>query len=297
MSRTRLYPHRRARPDAVIWYDWWVEREGGRELLSLLLTGWDYAKDITVGISFELDPGAILESTGLASLEDLEVLVLGDCPDTQQRFSATAGLRNYRERLPIDIRLNLPSGQLAGSVQLSAHLVLARTVPPRGDRVAHLRGSRMHSSNPHTVKLEGDAGRFPTESVPFSEVRLGNAPWTVLTVYEDLSTAFMGSVRLLINTEHPVGQLLLATPPDTRMERLIKADIIRLLVASAAGRALETNPESVQEEGSVAQVLETMSRLFLGRSLRSAARLYIEDPAEFDVLLHDRLEPLIGLAT
>ena len=40
-----------------------------------------------------------------------------------------------------------------------------------------------------------------------------------------------------------------------------------------------------------------MCRLFLGRSLRIAARLYVDDPAEFDLLLHDRLDPLTGLAT
>jgi hypothetical protein len=293
----RLYPHRQVAPDAVTWHDWWIEREGDRALLPSVLTGWDYASDLTVGISVGLDPAAVLASSGLQTLDDIEILVVGDCADTQQRIVATADLARCKDTDPIDIRLSLPPGQLAGSVQFSAHLVLARNTEQRVDRVAYQRGSRLHSSGRFGVQLEGDAGRFPTEPVAFSEVRLGKAPWTVLSVNEDLSAAFMGSVRLLINTEHPVGQLLLATPPDRRVERLIKADVVRLLIARAAHHALDAPQGREYEEGSVGQVLNTMCRLFLGRTLRSSARLYVDDPAEFDVLLHDRLEPLTELAT
>ncbi|MFI6233506.1 hypothetical protein ACIBD9_08100 [Micromonospora sp. NPDC050784] len=279
----------------MTWHSWWIERDGDRALLPSVLTGWDYASDVTVGISASVDASAALASSGLESIEDIEILILGDCPDTQQRIVATADLATCSDGCPVDIRLHLPPGQLAGHVQLSAHLVLVRDAEGRTDRVAYQRGSRLHSSDRFVVQLEGATRRFPTESVAFSEVRLARAPWTVLTINEDLSGAFMGSVRLLINTEHPVGQLILATPPDPRIERLIKADVIRLLVARAAQHALEGPAGHEYEEGSVGQVLHTMCRLYLGRSLRSAARLYVDDPAEFDVLLHDRLEPLTGI--
>lgn len=293
MARVRLYPHRQAAPDSVTWRDWWIERDGGRAPLPPVLTGWDYASAETVGVGVDLDVEAVLDSTGLDTADDLEVLVLGDCRDTQQRFVATAPLGG-RVGDPLEIPLHLPPGQLAGSVRLSAHLVLARTTPERSEGIAHLRGALLHSSEAVTVQLEGDAGRFPTEPVAFSEIGLGNAPWTVLTVHEDLSAAFMGSVRLLINTEHPAGQLLLSAPPDARMGRLLRADIIRLLVAGAAGQVLD-GERAGYEDGSVGQVLETMCRLFLGRGLRMAVRLYLDHPAEFDLLLHDRINPLTEL--
>ena len=106
-------------------------------------------------------------------------------------------------------------GQVAGSVSLSAHLVLARTSQPRDNQVAYLRGARIHSSSPFSLRLEGNAGRFPTEAVSFSELGFGNAPWTVTCAYEELSDGFMGRIRLLINIEHPVGRLALepTAPP------------------------------------------------------------------------------------
>jgi hypothetical protein len=295
MARARLYPHRLAAAEAVTWHDWWIERGDDRARLPSLLVGWDYASEETVGISVDVDPGALLRSTGLQTLDDLEVLVLGDCPSTQQRFVATSGLAGCRQGASVEVGLKLPSGQLAGAVRLSAHLVLARTTPRRSERVAFLRGSLLHSCDPFTMQLEGGAGRFPTEPAAFSELGLGNAPWTVLVVHHDLSAAFMGSVRLLINTEHTAGQLLLAATPDARVGRLLKADIVRLLIGSTARLALDSASGLEPEEGSLGQVLDTMCRLFLRRTLRTAARLYVEDPAQFDLALHDCLEPLAGL--
>jgi hypothetical protein len=294
MAKARLYPHRRLPPDAVSWQDWWIERDGGRAVLPPLLTAWDYATSETIGISAAVDFEAVLAGSGLDTLADLEVLALADCAATQQRFAATAGLSACQGEI-VEARITLPRGQLAGSVRLSAHVVLARTKAPRGDRAAFLRGSLLHSSDPLTVHLEGDASRFPTEPVSFSEIGLGKAPWTVLAVHHDLASSFMGSVRLLINTDHPAGKQLLATP-NAHIGQLLKTDIVRLLVASTARSASESAPPSELEEGSIGQVLDTMSRFFLGRSLRMAAQLYLEDPAEFDRVLHDRLDPLAGLA-
>ena len=52
---------------------------------------------------------------------------------------------------------------------------------------------------------------------------------------------------------------------------------------------------NLTDEGSVGQVLETMCQSFLNMSLRTATRLYREDPARFDRVLHDHLDPLAGV--
>ncbi|WFE23302.1 hypothetical protein O7621_08400 [Solwaraspora sp. WMMD937] len=78
---------------------------------------------------------------------------------------------------------------------------------------------------------------------------------------------------------------------------MIKADAVRLLIAQTARQALDTSESTYAEEGSLGDVLDTMSRFFLGRSLRSSARLYVEDPAEFDILIHDRMQPMVEPST
>ena len=296
MAALRLLPHRVADARSVSWHRWWTERDGNRTELSALLAGWDYASHTTVGISVDLDEDALLASTGLDSMIDLEIFAMADCLLAQQRFVAIKPLREHQRGSTADVAVQLPPGQVAGAVRLSAHLVLARSTSARDFGVASLRGSRIDSSEPFTLRLEGDSGRFPTEPVKFSELGLGNAPWTVLTVYDEFSDGFLGSIRLLINLEHPVGQLALDPKAASRVSGLLHADIMRLLIANVAARG-ESTDESSHDEGSVGQVLETMCQGFLNMSLQTATRLYREDPARFDLVLHDHLDPFAGVIT
>ena len=294
MAALRFLPHKIADARSVSWHRWWTERDGNRTELSALLPGWDYASHTTVGISVDLDEDALLASTGLDSMEELEILAMADCLLPQQRFVAIKPLRGHQRGSTADISVQLPSGQVAGAVRLSAHLVLARITPKREYRVAFLRGSRIDSSEPFTLRLEGDSGRFPTEPVRFSELGLANAPWTVLTAYGELSDGFLGGVRLLINLEHPVGQLALDPKGASRVSDLLHADVMRLLIADAAVRGEDTGGSSY-EEGSVGQVLETMCQVFLDMSMRTATRLYRDEPVRFELVLQDRLDPFAGV--
>jgi hypothetical protein len=279
----------------VGWRNWWIERDGDRTDLTQVLAGWDYASNEIVGISVDIHEEALLKSTGLESLEDLEILVMADCPSVQQRFVAASPLHGHQPGTAIDVTLQLPPGQVAVDVRLSAHVVLARTTPYIGNRVAFLRGARIHSSETFTLRLEGESGRFPTEPVSFSELPLGNAPWTILAVYDDLSDSFLGGIRLLINTDHPVGRLSLDSKARSRVSGLLHADVLRLLIANMAARGDNADDDSAFEEGSVGQVLETMCQVFLGMTLRAAVLLYRDDPAYFDILLHNQFDPLGGV--
>jgi hypothetical protein len=294
MVALRLLPHRAAAARSVSWHRWWTEHDGDRIELSVLLAGWDYARQTTVGISVDLDEDALLASTGLNSINDLEILAMADCLLAQQRFVATKPLREHPRGSTADVTIQLPPGQVAGAVRLSAHLVLARTTPQREYGIAFLRGSRIDSSEPFTLRLEGDSGRFPTEPVKFSELGLGKGPWTILTAYDELSDGFLGGIRLLVNLENSAGQLVLDPKTAPRVNGLLHADVMRLLVADLATRG-EFKDEFSYEEGSVGQVLETMCQNFLSMGLRAAARLYKEDPVRFDLVLHDHLDPLAGV--
>ena len=294
MAALRFLPHRIAAASSVSWRPWWTEHDGNRTELSALLAGWDYASHTTVGISVDVDEEALLASTGLDSMDELEILAMADCRLAQQRFVATKPLREHQRGTTAEVSIQLPPGQVAGGVRLSAHLVLSRTTPRQEYRIAFLRGSRIDSSEPFTLRLEGDSGRFPTEPVRFSELGLGKAPWTVFTAYDELSDGFLGGIRLLINLEHPAGQLALDPKSASRVSGLLHADVMRLLIANVAARAEDTD-ESSYEEGSVGQVVETMCQGFLGMSLRAAARLCRDDPVRFELALQDHLDPLAGV--
>jgi len=291
MAKLRLLPHRTADPTSVNFDDWWIERDGARIPLPDLLRGWDYASKETVGLTVTIDGALFLSSTGLQSLDDVEVLLLADCKDSQIRISSRHSLKGDTQALDRVFELDLPAEQLAGSISLSALIVLARTNPQMGGRVARLRGARLISSKPKVVALEGESSRFPTEPVAFSHLHLPRAPWTLHITYEDLEASFMGGVRLLVNTEHPVGRMLLDGATADRVSGIAMADVIRLLVAVASDSS-EDLASADHEEGSVAFVLENMCEFYLGRDLPAAIRLYKAEPLQFDRILHERVEPL-----
>lgn len=294
MAKLRLYPHRMAHADSVSWHSWWIQHDGNRSALPPVLTAWDYASEETVGVSVDLNEEAVLLSTGLTSIGVLEVLAMADCPSIQQRFVARQQLAGHQGGTTIEVQLILPRGRVADVVQLSAHLVLADTLQSRDDQVAYLQGARIHSSDTFSVRLEGNAGRFPTEAVPFSELGFGNAPWSITCAFDQLSDNFMGGIRLLINTEHPVGQLSLEPNAPAWVGRMLRMDLVRLLVAQVASQVEEADTSSF-EEGSVGQVLNKMCRFFLGSGLKTAVSTYRDDPAYFERQLHDRLDPLNGV--
>jgi len=293
MAKLRLYPHRTADPSSVTFGDWWIERSGSRARLADLLTAWDYASEELIGTSLTLDVDSLLESTGHSSLEDLEVLLLADCPAAQRRVVARHPLAGYASIRDSAFSLTLPAGELAGAIRLSAQLVVAHDLEGAPPRVANVRGARLISSKTRTIALEGEASRFPTEAVPFSELGLSNAPWTLHTTFADLDTSFMGGVRLLVNTEHLVGQMLLDSSTADRVSGLTMGDVIRLLVATMADKKYADEiDDGGFEEGSVGYVVDSMCSFFLGHGLVQAIQLYEKDPLHFDLLLHERVRPL-----
>lgn len=291
MGKVRLYPHRTADPATVTFGDWWIERAATRAPLPSILPGWDYARDELIGTSLTIDHDALLASTGHTSLSDLEVLLLADCASAQRRVVARHPLAAYRAVQDEAFALALPAGQLAGSIKLTAHLVVARDLSISAPRVASARGARLLSSKPRTVALEGEASRFPTEPAAFSELRLPSAPWTLQTTFQDLDSSFMGAVRLLVNTEHPVGQMLLDSTTVDRVSGLAMADVIRLMVATLADYEEQIRGGDF-EEGSVGHVVDSMCALFLGYGLTPAVQLYENEPVHFDRLLQERVKPL-----
>lgn len=281
----RILPYLTADESAVTWESWWFERAGTRLPLPKYLPAWDYASDLAVGLTATINSDLVLASTGLETLDQLALVLVGDCKASQRRF--TSSVRLFPGCEVVDVGLTVPPGQVADSMDLCATLVLAEDVEPAVDRVQRA-GSRLASSPSHSLILEGDASRFPTEPISFSAAGYEAAPWTISSTAESLEDSLMGSVRLLINEDHPWGQQLLADA-SADVSKQLHVDVFRSLVIICAD--LGEHPTADLEEDSLGGVVDYMCQLYLRRGLDEAVKVIREEPLRFDRLVYSAVTP------
>lgn len=287
MAKVRLLPHRPASEQSVSWGSWWYSLGSGeRHDLDDLVTGWDYATPLQFGTRFSINIAELMSSTGLDP-SSVDVVIMADCSSVQQRFVSRAPISDEREGI-----ISLPSGAVAQEVKLSAHLVLGRAPSNAGPRVASQVGARLGSSPTARAILEGDASRFPTEILRFSETNYGNAPWTLTTYFDDPNDSFMGTVRLLVNSEHPLGNDVINSNSPSVASSLMRLEVTRGLIGEIARRNFQTLTEQ-WDEGSVGAVVDALCQFHLGLGVAKAVHFYARDPVGFDRLLHSRL-PTVG---
>lgn len=287
MAKVRILPHRSASEHSVTWGKWWYSL-GSEERYDLedLVTGWDYATPLQFGTRFSINTAELMSSTGLEP-SSVNVVIMADCNAVHQRFVSRTEITNEREGI-----ISLPPGAVAQEVKLSAHLVLGSAPLRAGRRVANEVGARLGSSPTVRAILEGDASRFPTEILRFSETNYGNAPWTLTTYFEDLNDSFMGTIRLLVNSEHPLGLSVIQTNSPSIAASLMRLEVTRGLIGEIAHRNFHTL-SAQWEEGSVGAVMDALCQFHLGLGMAKSVHFYADDPVGFDRLLHSRL-PTVG---
>lgn len=285
----RIFPHRTASAEDATWA-WWMGKSDGRVECPSMVAGWDYSMPLRFGVEVSIALEKVLEATGLSSVDELSIVAVADCKSTASRFVGTGRLTAVGDEATAVAEVEIPAGSVAQALQLSSSVVRSSTKDGLEPRVASTKGARLLSADSMTVLLEGDSGRFPTEPVAFSKQGLGNAPWTLMLSYEDLADSFMGSVRLLINTEHPVGRAVLDPEQAPRFAGLMRADLLRGLVARLRQDGA-VGDGSVLDEESVFGVVSAMCQSMLGYSLGEAAALFSSDPIEFELRLQRGLDP------
>jgi hypothetical protein len=235
-----------------------------------------------VGLIVEVSARDILDATGHDSVGLFELVAVVDCPSMLRRFVAKHRLTRDQHQ-QVELRVSLPAGSVAQKIVVSSFMLLADDVEA-APRAASRRGSRLAFGPSRTVLLEGDASRFPTEAVSFSALRYEDAPWTVSAVFDGLSDSFMGSVRLLVNEDHELGRAVLTQPVDSQLENRLKLEVLRSLIAVVSTHGLGDDGEFPSD--SIGEVLDSMSKLFLNRSLSEAVQMYERNPLKFDRILH-----------
>jgi hypothetical protein len=94
----------------------------------------------------------------------------------------------------------------------------------------------------------------------------------------------MGSVRLLVNEDHELGRAVLAQPVDPQLENRLKLEVLRSLIAVVSTQGLGDDEDFPPD--SIGEVVDSMSKLFLNRSLSEAVQMYERSPLKFDRILH-----------
>lgn len=294
MAKVRILPHLEAAGDAIIWGPWWVRINGQRKLAGKRVDNWDYATPVSFELQPSVDPELLLESTGLESLVDIDVVLLIECSSTGNRFTTTRNLASLTDAQTSIVAIEPSSAQMALSVVLTAHLVMARTTVPTSLDTAYKHGSRLASSARETVLLEGDSPRFPTEAVSFSALGLEKALWDLDISFADLSEPFLSGVRLLVNAEHPSAEMLLDDEDAGFLlaHSALELDIVRrLILRVAADEGLRDDlASSTWQDGSVRAVLEELADTFLASDLNSIVELSRHDPRRFERRLQHRFE-------
>lgn len=295
-NRLRLQPHRTASGESITWGPWWVRVNGERQPLSSRLPGWDYVTPVSFESRVVVDVPRVLQETGLSAAARLKLVALIDCPATLRRSTVVKDLDDARGEVELVLQSPLEPGEFATSIDLSRHLVLQEQGgSPDADAPSRC-GARLAESDTKRVALEGEGARFPIEAVPFSRVGMEPAAWVVDLTYEDLNDSFMGSVRLVVNTEHPAGQAALRSEDEVAglVQSVLRIDVTRQLLTSIADdRSFDPSSDlSSFEDDSIGAVMSSTCDLFLRRGLGSVVQMIRTDRQEFEAILQARMDYL-----
>ncbi|OAH63798.1 hypothetical protein [Dietzia cinnamea] len=284
MAHFRVLPHRVASAASIKVEQWWY-RLGDGEISDLpeLVPGWDYNTHTVVGVDVEINTEELTSSTGLP-IEAIELVITLDCPAVSERFLEKSAILDGPQSLAVEI----PSGRAADSFIATAHLVAKSTEPLQQSPASVRSGARLFTSEPQRAQLEGSGGRFPVEVCGFSSIGFESAPWTLVSDFEELSDSFMGSIRLFVNSEHPLGALAAKPAQNATAARLMQIDTMRLLIAEIARSGMYESHAS-WPDGSVSYVVDSMCSAYFNRELSTMIQLLSVDPAAFERLLYDSL--------
>lgn len=269
---------------------------GRKQTPSDLLQGWDYLQDLEITTGFRVDENLFREQTGLVEADDLDGVVLVvqvDCTTTNWRQIGRTPLRTALDGTAF-VQVTVPAGRTAQQLLISTAVLLDRPDgPPRPNRAAHLRGSRLFTGETEwRVALEGDGAGFPTDAFDFRTVGMDpSAPWH-LAVRPDLDMPFMKAVRLQINTGHRTSEVLLSGQ-DRLLGSLLFHDLLLQMLLAVCPLVREAQDEN-WEEDSLGYVLDGLCETHLNSSLPASCDDLASSPAEFLTYLKSTTQFLEG---
>lgn len=295
-SKVQIMPHRTASTGSVIWGSWTIETGNDSSNVSQNVQSWDFSSVCRLSAEVMIDRELFLGSTGIGSMKELSLVAQVECPATYLRTIERLALSDDGHAVQA-VTIDLPPGSYASHLVASLHIVLNEDCPDRNDpTVARAKGARLAASDPFKLQLDGSTSRFPTDALPFSGILPSEVPWMLNVTYADLDDAFLGAVRLLINTAHPAGRAALDDnhPAVPVVRSALAVDVTRSLLQQIAAHENHSIPRRLNEfdPSSVGYVAASMCVNQLNGSLESIIQMMKNDPSEFEVRIQSSLSYL-----
>lgn len=276
-------------PDEVVTFEGWHLGDTGKPLepVQELLQDWDYARDLTVRASIQVDWQAAADALELDS--DSLVIVASLHVGTGQgrlprRTTVMAKERMSKLQTRAVLEADLDGAQLSSRITGHIHLSLG-CAAERGSALSPSEpGSRLWSTDFDILIEDGGSSKFPVSSLSFAEAFPESwhqfSPWYVEWRPGDLHSDFSSSVALYVNADDKEFH-----------ERFHTGD--RLTVQSVLGgvafelcSAVLTSDDDFAigsfEEGSVGAVISHWLVQALGPTVARSAKGQLErDPGAF----------------
>jgi hypothetical protein len=265
---------------------WQAVAESGETPVGPAWTHWDYNTRVRLRRQVAVDVETVRATCQLGPDRELRLVVAWRSTTTQLRGMACSLPVSGGGRAVHALDAELPSSELGGDVHLRTQLLVGSKVAGDGPLAASFMGSVVWEDE-FVFRVEGGAPRFPMELVDFSATRLfAGAAWVLDWDEANLDAPFLSSVRLLINTAHPVVfRATTATLPDSAdllVRSVMKFDVSRIMVMAALrNKEFLAKPDGY-EEGSVGRELRRLVRSLFGlEDLGSLAARAASMPGEF----------------
>lgn len=203
---------------------------------------WDMDTTVRVEQLVSIDLPAFREACGLPPGAPLAATLEVRCDATYWTHTVVVPLDDS-SNVPVTMRVNVPARTAAGLLRHQSAILLAEATPEHTARSATRAGSILCANAPSTIPLEGGAGQFPTDAVPFAATgREPGARWTIEYDYDSLDAPVLGCMRLLLNEDAPAVAALTGDddPTDsnmaltgqlgTELRRFVISDVIRQMI-------------------------------------------------------------------
>lgn len=302
MSQALVTPYRTPSPECVSAYDWHDLRDQSRRRVEGSLPDWAPGTPVGLTRPIRVDVPRVLRECRLPATARLALVAIGVCSTTTLRLASRPFVldRDYTATREVTLDLEIDGHELAGSLLVHTRLVTHE----RTERspIAPWRPGLVLWEDSKKIRLEGSGARFPMEVRDFEKIGRGRWPsramWRLDWDPGALDEPVLGSIRLFLNSSHPMIRQMLDEPGGeaSKVTRaMIRYEIGRLMVLAALDSpAFVEDPKQFGDD-TVGQMLHRLVTAVGRDSVETIAARRRRDPIQFETDLQSALHVLGGL--
>ncbi|MFE0377543.1 hypothetical protein ACFW1M_18585 [Streptomyces inhibens] len=254
------------------------------------LGDWDYQMDLVLRRTVHVDPQRARAESGLPPEAVLALAVVWTATGSNLRAPADHIRLEDSEVRTCELVARLRGGELGGNLVMDTALVLAETVTG-GKPAAPRRAGSVLWSDRHSVRLQGDAPQFPMAVIDFARTSFPDGAAWHLQVRNDLFSATMGSVLLLVNEANSATTTAFRNagkprPVDRVILSSVYADVARVMVEHALRHPDFVDGAVFPEESLGSTFMGLFHQLFPGASINDVRLRFERSASLFASDLH-----------